>query len=231
MGKKSRKQKKKAHGAPEGGDAPAAPAPEDGDDGVLSWREALVIAFLAGVATMAIEMTASRLLAPAFGTSHAVWTNIIGVMMAALAAGYTIGGRLADRRPSVGVLAGAILVSGLFAAAVPLVARPLLAAEVAAGLEEFPGSFIGTVVLFGPPIFLLGMVNPYAIRLAATDVETSGDLSGRVYSVSTLGSLLGTFLPALFTIPMLGTSRTMYLFSVLLILTGLWCARLARSSA
>ena len=189
----------------------------------IPWRSALTVAFLAGVSNMAIEMTASRLLAPAFGTSLAVWTNIIGVMMAALCAGYTLGGRLADRRPVPGVLAALILAGGLWSALVPLFSTPLLKLAVETlGLEEFPGSFLCTVILFAPPIFLLGMVNPYAIRLAATDVESVGRLSGRVYSISTLGSLVGTFLPVLVTIPLLGSAKTMYLFSMLLIVTGLF---------
>jgi predicted membrane-bound spermidine synthase len=227
MGKKNKKKKgQKAQARAEGAAAGARPFAGD-SDAPLTWRAALAIAFLAGVATMAIEMTASRLLAPAFGTSLAVWTNIIGVMMAALAAGYTIGGRVADKNPSVTLLASAICVSGLLAAMIPIVAKPLLAFSVETlALDEFPGSFVGTVILFGPPIFLLGIVNPFVIRLAATDVTTLGDLAGRVYSVSTLGSLLGTFLPVLITIPLLGTSKTMYVFSALLIVTGLWCARL-----
>ena len=193
----------------------------------LTWRSALTIAFLAGVSTMAIEMTASRLLAPAFGTSFAVWTNIIGVMMVALCAGYTTGGRLADKKPQVGLLSSAILASGLWVAFVPLVSGPItrLAVETI-GLEEFTGSFLATTLLFAPPIFLLGMVNPFAIRLAATDVESVGRLSGQVYSVSTLGSLVGTFLPVLITIPNLGTAKTMYMFSLVLIGSGLLAGRM-----
>lgn len=193
----------------------------------LTQKAALIVAFLAGVSTMAIEMTASRLLAPVFGTSFAVWTNIIGVMMAALCAGYTIGGRYADKQPRPGVLAGVILASGLWSALIPLTASTVLRmSSESLGLEEFSGSFVGTVILFAPPIFLLGMVNPFAIRLAATDVEHVGQLAGRVYSVSTLGSLVGTFIPVLLTIPILGTAKTMYLFSVLLILTGLLTGKL-----
>ena len=197
----------------------------------VSSRNALIIAFLAGVSNMAIEMTASRLLAPAFGTSFAVWTNIIGVMMAALCAGYTVGGRLADKRPSAAVLASMILAGGLWSALVPLIAGPLLSGIAdGAGLDEFPGSLVGTLVLFAPPVFLLGMVNPFAIRLAATEVESVGQLAGHVYSISTLGSLLGTFLPVLITIPLLGSAKTMYLFSVLLIGTGLFARTLEKAA-
>lgn len=198
----------------------------------MSWKNALLVAFLAGVSTMAIEMTASRLLAPAFGTSLAVWTNIIGVMMVALCVGYTVGGRYADKTPSAGALSGVILFAGLWSALIPLASGPVLKLLVEAlALEEFTGSFVGTIVLFAVPIFLLGMVNPFAIRLAAGDVESVGRLSGQVYSVSTLGSLVGTFLPVLLTIPLLGTAKTMYLFSVLLIGTGLMARKLGSASA
>lgn len=198
----------------------------------MSWKNALLVAFLAGVSTMAIEMTASRLLAPAFGTSLAVWTNIIGVMMVALCIGYTVGGRYADKTPSAGALSGVILFAGLWSALIPLASGPVLKLLVEAlALEEFTGSFVGTIILFAVPIFLLGMVNPFAIRLAAGDVESVGRLSGQVYSVSTLGSLVGTFLPVLLTIPLLGTAKTMYLFSVLLIGTGLMARTLGTAGS
>lgn len=193
----------------------------------MSWKNALIVAFLAGVSTMAIEMTASRLLAPAFGTSLAVWTNIIGVMMVALCIGYTVGGKYADRSPSAGALSGVIMFAGLWSALIPMASGPVLRLLVESlALEEFIGSFVGTIILFAAPIFLLGMVNPFAIRLAANEVESIGRLSGQVYSVSTLGSLVGTFLPVLLTIPLLGTAKTMYLFSVLLIGTGLLAGKL-----
>lgn len=198
----------------------------------MSWKNALLVAFLAGVSTMAIEMTASRLLAPAFGTSLAVWTNIIGVMMVALCVGYTVGGRYADKTPSAGALSGVILFAGLWSALIPLASGPVLKLLVESlALEEFTGSFVGTIILFAIPIFLLGMVNPFAIRLAAGDLESVGRLSGQVYSVSTLGSLIGTFLPVLLTIPLLGTAKTMYLFSVLLIGTGLMARKLGTAGA
>jgi predicted membrane-bound spermidine synthase len=80
---------------------------------------------------------------------------------------------------------------------------------------------VATALIFAPPVFLLGMVNPFAIRLATTDIELSGTLAGRIYTVSTVGSLIGTFLPVLITIPLLGTLRTVYLFAVLLLVTAI----------
>jgi hypothetical protein len=200
----------------------------DGDrtgPGRVAPRRVMAVAFMAGVSAMAIEMTASRLLAPHFGTSLAVWTNIIGVMMACLSAGYFAGGVIADRAPSARVLTGLILAAGATAGLVPVAAATVLAGLASGvGLPEFAGSLAGTLVLFGPPMLLVGTVTPYAIRLAARDVRTAGALSGTVYAVSTAGSLLGTFLPVLVTLPLLGTRATMFLFSGLLLATAALCA-------
>ncbi|MBI4860757.1 MAG: fused MFS/spermidine synthase [Candidatus Riflebacteria bacterium] len=188
----------------------------------LPGRSPLMVTFICGVCTMAVEMSASRLLAPYFGTSLAVWTNIIGVIMVSLCLGYTFGGQLADKYPTRRALGNVVAICGLICGLIPAVSVVILRGAVEGfELAEFPGSFVCTVVLFAPPILLLGMVNPFAIRLGALDVETSGDVSGKVYAASTVGSLIGTFLPVLLTIPLLGTRLTIYLFAVVLFATGL----------
>jgi spermidine synthase len=171
------------------------------------------VVFAAGVGTLATEIGASRLLAPYFGNSTIVWANVIGLTLASLSLGYWLGGRLADRRPTPRALGGVVVSAACLVAIATLAARPILDASVE-GLDRVSagaaiGSFFGVLVLFVPPVTLLGMVAPFAIRLAISDVETVGTVAGRLYAVSTIGSLLGTFLSALVTIPAFGTQRTL----------------------
>lgn len=170
------------------------------------------LVFGAGIGALATEITASRLLAPYFGSSTIVWANLIGIVLAALALGYWLGGRLADRRPEPGLLGAIVLAAALCIAVVPFVAKPFLDLTVE-GLDEassgaIVGSFLAVLFLLTPPVLLLGMVSPFAIRLAVESVETAGAVAGRLYALSTAGSLLGVFLPALVLIPAIGTQRT-----------------------
>ena len=178
------------------------------------------LVFGAGIGALATEITASRLLAPYFGSSTIVWANLIGIVLAALALGYWLGGRIADRRPEPALLGKIVLASAVFVAAIPFVAKPLLDVTVE-GLDETSagavvGSFLGVLLLCAPPVVLLGMVSPFAIRLAVASIATAGAVAGRLYALSTAGSLLGTFLPALVLIPAIGTQRTFLVVAALL---------------
>jgi spermidine synthase len=178
------------------------------------------LVFGAGIGALATEISASRLLAPYFGSSTIVWANLIGIVLAALALGYWLGGRIADRRPDPSLLGFIVLAAAVFVAAIPFVARPFLDVTVE-GLDDASagavvGSFLGVLLLCAPPVVLLGMVSPFAIRLAVSTVETAGSVAGRLYALSTAGSLLGTFLPALVLIPAIGTQRTFLVVAALL---------------
>lgn len=181
------------------------------------------------MATLAVELSASRLLGNIFGTSNLVWANIIGLMLLYLAAGYFIGGRWADRSPEPRTFYTILVAAAFLSALVPLVARPVLrfAAEAMAALDAVVagGSFLGVLILFSVPVTLLGCASPFAIRLAVTDSRHTGERAGRIYAISTLGSLVGTFLPTLWLIPTIGTTRTFLVFAALLFAVawfGLW---------
>ena len=180
--------------------------------------------FISGMSTLAVEMSASRLLGSVFGTSNLVWANVIGLILLYLTAGYFLGGRWADRSPYPKTFYQILLYSAFLSALIPLVSRPVLsgAATAVAGAEAglAIGSFVSVLVLFAVPITLLGTVSPFAIRLAVTDVHNAGKTSGRIYAISTLGSLIGTFLPVVLIIPELGTFRTFLLFAGILYLVG-----------
>jgi len=184
------------------------------------------------MASLGVEFGASRLLAPYFGTSLYVWGVLIGLILIYLSAGYVIGGRLADRHPRAEVLYQLTAWAGLWIGLIPLVSYPILLAsqqgfkELSVGLVA--GTLLAVVLLFAAPIVLLGCVSPFAIRLLLKDVETGGNTAGRVYALSTAGSILGTFLPVFWFIPTYGTRPTLEgcgLALVVVSVIGLWPRR------
>src|SRR4051794_16333922 len=183
-------------------------------------RHLAVIVFTVGAASLGSEIAAARLLAPYFGASTTIWANTIAVVLLALSTGYWLGGRLADRRPEQRNLCALVLAAGVALAAVPFVARPFLSATVSAldatSAGAFLGSLLGVLLLVAGPVMLLGAVAPYAIRLSITDVGRSGSTAGRLYAISTAGSLVGTFLASLLLVPFAGTQRTFLLFAAAL---------------
>jgi spermidine synthase len=188
-------------------------------------RFLMLAVFVAGMSTLAIELSASRLLGTVYGTSNIVWANIIGLILVYLSAGYFLGGRWADRWPNQTTFYRLIAWAGFTSGLIPLVAQPVLlrAAQAVERLETglMVGSFLSVLLLFSLPVTLLGCVSPYAIRLALEDREHAGRTSGRIYALSTLGSILGTFLPVLVLIPMIGTRSTFITFSMLLMAAAL----------
>src|SRR3954468_5464707 len=183
-----------------------------------------VVVFVVGAASLGSEIAAARLLAPYFGASTTVWANTIATVLVALSIGYWFGGRLADRHPLRRHMSAVVLAAAVGLAAVPFVARPFLDVAVDAlssiSAGAFLGSLLGVLVLVAGPILLLGAVAPYAIRLSVTEVATSGATAGRLYAISTAGSLVGTFIAALLLIPFVGTRRTFLLFALALALVA-----------
>jgi spermidine synthase len=177
-----------------------------------------VLVFVVGMGSLGAEIAAVRLLAPYFGASTVIWANTIGVVLVALSAGYWLGGRWADRNPSAQALCRVALLAAALLAIVPFVARPLLDVAVDALDEVSAGAFLGSLVavlvLVAIPVLLLGAVSPWALRLAVRDVENAGTIAGRLYALSTAGSLVGTLLSALVLIPLVGTRRTFLLFAL-----------------
>jgi len=184
----------------------------------------LLVVLVCGMTTMAVEMCASRLLAPYFGTTLIIWANLIGLILIYLTIGYYLGGRLADRFPHQTVLYTLVAIAGLAIGLVPFVARPILRlaalsfAQYSMGL--FVGSLVGVLLLFALPMILLGCVSPFAIRLQLQRLSSGGHTAGLIYALSTAGSILGTFLPVLVLIPTIGTVTTLLSFAVVLLATA-----------
>src|SRR3954469_1176884 len=177
-----------------------------------------LVAAVVGAASLGAEIAAARLLAPYFGASTIVWANTIATVLVALSAGYWLGGRLADRDPTLRGLCRLVLAASALLAVVPFVAGPFLGEAVdaldAIQAGAFVGSLIAVLVLVAAPVLLLGAVAPYAVRLSVASVEEAGRVTGRLYAISTLGSLAGVFLSALVLIPLVGTRRTFLAFAL-----------------
>jgi spermidine synthase len=193
-----------------------------------------LLVFVVGMASLGAEIAGVRLLAPYFGASTVVWANTIGVVLVALSIGYWLGGRVADRRPRVEPLCVVALVAAVLLAVVPFVARPLLDVGVdaldAVSAGAFIGSLLAVLVLIALPVLLLGMVAPWALRLAVVTVDEAGTIAGRLYALSTAGSLFGTLLSALVLIPAVGTRRTFLAFAICLALVAVFGLRTRRAA-
>ena len=182
------------------------------------------LVFVVGAVTLIAEIAAARLLAPYFGASTFIWANTIAVVLLALSVGYWLGGRWADRRPSERDLRTMTLGAAGLLALLPLLADPFFDLAVKAFDEidagAFVASLVGVLVLVAVPLVLLGAVGPWSVRLLMPSVAEAGRTAGRVYALSTLGSLVGTFLAALVLVPELGTQRTFVLAAALLALAA-----------
>ena len=178
------------------------------------------VVFIVGAASLGAEIAAARLLAPSFGASTIIWANTIATVLVALSIGYWLGGRLADRDPTMRGLCRIVLAAAVLLALVPFISGPFLRLSVSAldsiSAGAFIGSLLAVLVLVAVPVLLLGCVAPYAIRLSVVTVEEAGRVSGRLYAISTVGSLVGVFLAALALIPLVGTRRTFLVFALAL---------------
>src|SRR4051794_40443279 len=134
----------------------------------------LLLVFFCGAAVMTIEMCASRLLAPYFGTSLFIWATLIGLVMIYLTVGYWLGGKLADPYPRPAVLFGFTAIAGFAVGLIPILSRPILSWSLEGfndySIGIFLGSLVGVIILFSVPLILLGFVSPFAIRLRSLNV-------------------------------------------------------------
>lgn len=186
-----------------------------------------VTELLVGISIMGVEIGASRLIAPYFSSSQIIWTLIIGTIMIAMAIGNFLGGKLADKKPSLARLYLFIAIAGAYISIIPFFGRYVIAGVTALfalfvdnGLLIW-SSLTCCLILFVPPLLLLGMVTPSLIKYSMGDKATSGKVVGLLEALSTIGSIIGTFLPTFVTIPTIGTSKTFFLFGTLLLIVPL----------
>ncbi len=166
---------------------------------------------------MAVEMASFRLMAPFFGNSIIVWTNILGIIMIALALGYYIGGKIADKYPNPKIFFKIVITGSLLVLAIPFFGKPPLEVlSLFINHSLIGSSFAASLVLFLIPFILFGTISPYLIRLSNKLVKKTGSVAGTIFAYSTIGSIIGTFLPTLVTVPIFGVKRTIILFGAIL---------------
>ncbi len=186
-------------------------------------RFLLLTALVCGMAVMALELAATRLLAPYFGTSMVIWTVVISFFLLAISAGNVLGGRLADRAPDGHRFFTLLTTAAIWLALVPVLGRYLLAVTGIALVWICPhhllvvGSALCCLVLFTWPFVILGMASPVLIRCGMTGLDDAGAWTGRVQAVGTIGSVIGTCLPVFVTLPTIGTARTFFVFALALL--------------
>jgi spermidine synthase len=172
--------------------------------------------FVCGAVVMIYEIIGSRVVSPFIGTSTYVWTSLIGVILGALSLGYWLGGRFADRKPSINILASAIFLAGGFVAVTILCKEIILSFTSTAGVGLEIKSVIAAVLLFAPASVALGFVTPYAVKLKLASLSESGSTVGRLYALSTIGSIVGTFTAGFYLVPFVGSMRSLYLLAAVL---------------
>ncbi len=240
VSKKNKKKKDQGGGAaaetaPAATDAPDAPggAPAPGASEATAATAATAdraaspdapmmlkaIVFLCGAGIMSLEITGSRLLAPHFGNSVYVWSALIGLFMGALATGYYGGGNLADKMPRFSLLGVIVATAAVLVMMLPLVASPVCHALSGLGLRW--GPLTASAILFFAPSALLGMVSPFSVKLATRDITKVGRVAGRLYALSTVGSIFGTLFTAFFLIPTLGVNNIVKLTGGALLVTAI----------
>ena len=183
--------------------------------------------FFAGMSVMAVELGASRLLAPYFSSSQIVWTIIIGTIMIAMALGNIYGGRSADKNPNPDKLYGRILIASVWIAAIPVVGKYIILGISALLIFTVSTNFLiwaafaACMVIFVFPLFLLGTVTPSLAKYSVDSLEDSGKIVGTLGAFNTVGSIIGTFVPTFISIPAVGTSVTFLIFAGILLILSL----------
>ena len=180
--------------------------------------------FFAGMSVMAVELGASRLLAPYFSSSQIVWTIIIGTIMIAMALGNIYGGRSADKNPDPDRLYGRIVIAAIWIALIPVVGKYIIMGISALLIFTVSTNFLiiaafaACMVVFVFPLFLLGTVTPSLVKYTVDSLDDSGKVVGTLNAANTIGSIIGTFVPTFVSIPAVGTSITFLIFAGILLL-------------
>lgn len=179
--------------------------------------------FFAGMSVMAVELGASRLLAPYFSSSQIVWTIIIGTIMIAMALGNIYGGRSADKSPNPDKLYGRMIIAAIWIALIPVVGKYIIIGISALLIFSVNNNFLviaafaACMVIFVFPLFLLGTVTPSLVKYSVDSLDDNGKTVGNLGAFNTIGSIIGTFVPTFVTIPQVGTSITFLIFSGILL--------------
>lgn len=180
-----------------------------------------ITVFLCGALGMVLELVAARVLSPYVGSSNLIWTTVIGIMLTSMSIGYWLGGKIVDKKPDINVLSLLILVGSLFTSLIPVLenifVKPL--SQISDNLVFI--AIITSITLFGIPSFILASVSPFAVKLKDNEHDDIGKTSGRISSLSTIGSIVGTFLAGFVLIPNLGVKNIILIATVLLFMLAI----------
>ena len=177
-----------------------------------------ITTFIAGATGMIIELVASRILSPYLGNSNLIWTCIIGMMLAFMSLGYFIGGKLSDKHPKRNLLSLFLLNSATFISLIPMIEIYAIEPISKTNLNLPLLAIICSTITFGIPSMFLATASPFAVKLKDKDLEEIGGVSGRMSALSTIGSIVGTFLAGFVLIPKLGVKNIILLVVIVLVI-------------
>ena len=180
-----------------------------------------IVVFVCGAVVMIFELVGSRVLGPYFGTSIFVWTSLIGIILGSLSLGYYLGGKIADKKPSLKNLSLIIFLAAISISLTVLIKDSLLVILQNSFTDIRASSVLASLSLFLPASVFLGMVSPYAVKLKMNNLNTSASTVGNLYAISTTGSIVGTFLSGFYLIPHFGTNKLLIILSITLIIISL----------
>jgi len=188
-----------------------------------AWQNPLIymLAFCSGFSIMGIELLGGRILAPFFGSSVHIWGSIITVFMLSLAIGYLVGGKLSTRAASLKRFGLIFIFAGLLVLPIALWSNAIMEAIFLFIEDSRYGSLLASTALFLLPTIVLGMLSPYSVRLLVTDKNKSGQIAGKLYFISTLGSAIGTLVTSFYLVLFFEVNQIIISFSLLLVVLGM----------
>jgi spermidine synthase len=180
-----------------------------------------ITVFFCGACGMILELVGSRVVSPYFGNSLTVWTSLIGIILGSLSLGYYLGGKLADRNANTKLLSVLLIVASICVALTAFLKEIVLTViSIIFSNQINLASLLSIIILFAPASVILGIVSPYAAKLKLAELKSSGQVIGNLYAISTLGSIIGTFLAGFYLIPTFGNTTILYLISAILMLVS-----------
>ena len=177
-----------------------------------------ITVFLSGALTMMLELIAARILSPYVGSSNLIWTTIIGIMLTSMSIGYWVGGKIADKNKEndINVLSNYLLISAIATSLIPILEVKFVDALSQMSNNLVFVAMVCATVTFGIPSFLLATVSPIAVKIKNSSMDNVGETSGKISSLSTIGSIFGTFFAGFILIPNLGVRNIILGCSILL---------------
>lgn len=181
-----------------------------------------IILFIIEAICMTLELVASRVLSPFFGNSNIVWTSVIGIILLSSSMGNYYGGKIADKRDNEKSLKKIIMLASIFVLIIPVVQSLLLDLVSITVRDVKIGAIVSTVLLFFMPSLLLGLIIPIILKIKLDSIENTGKTSGRIYAISTMGGIFGTFLSGFVLIPNFGSVHILFVLSAILLVISLF---------